>query len=215
MNTNGISKYDEDSQESFQDYKESVKDITKFSQAPVNGANPFRHNLAEIIKVESRIKYAQNNIGSANLVDPKTGEIISKTGENRIFTSREHVDHNRFVKIYTERIKAMFNLSHSAIKVFGYFLNVMQMPENRDKDIIYFCLNDCMEYCDYDTHPMVYRGLTELIANCFIAKAEKPPNHYWIDPKTAFNGNRVIVLQEYIKDENKELGGDLYDDLDN
>lgn len=190
-----------------QTYINSIKDIKKFSEAPSMEGNPFGHDLSNIIKVERKIKHAQNNIGSANLVSPETGEIISSVEENRVFTKREHVDHNRFVKIYMDRMRTVFNLSHSAIKVFSYFLYIMQKPINKDKDIIYFNLGDCMEYCRYEAHAMVYRGLTELIINCFIAKADKPPNHYWIDPKTAFNGNRVIILEEYIKQDKDYFAG--------
>lgn len=191
----------------YQDYIDLIKDIKKFSEAPSTNGNPFRHNLSDIIKVEKKVKHAQNNIGSANLISPETGEIISSLEENRVFTKNEHVDHNRFVKIYMDRMRTVFNLSHSAIKVFSYFLYIIQKPINKDKDIIYFSLNDCMEYCRYEAHAMVYRGLTELIINCFIAKADSPPNHYWIDPKTAFNGNRIIILEEYIKQDKDYFAG--------
>ncbi len=109
----------------------------------------------------------------------------------------------------------MFNLSKTAIKVFGYIMDELAEPRNINQHCIYLNVQDAMEWCEWRARNMVYTGLTELIAAGFIARASKPPNHYWIDPKTAFNGNRVIVLQEYIKDENRELGGDLYDDLNN
>ena len=177
--------------------------------------SPFLPAMVSAFEMTRKVLHADNKIAAVDIYDKNTGELVSSAEENRIFVNKQHVDKKKFVKIYYDRLSIMFNLSKTAIKVFGYIMDELAEPRNINQHCIYLNIQDAMEWCEWRARNMVYTGLTELIAAGFIARASKPPNHYWIDPKTAFNGNRVIVLQEYIKDENKELGGDLYDDLNN
>jgi len=184
-------------EDKFKEYQEAVRDIKKFSEAPSCGENPFIYKLAENMSIQRKVIHAENRMASVDIIDRATGEVTSGAEENRVFVKRQQVDDQRFVKIYADRIKMMFNLSHSAYKVFGFFLHEMQKAENKERDKLYFDLKSCMDFCGYDTHAMVYRGLTELISHTFIAKAETPPNHYFVDANAAFNGNRIIIMEEY------------------
>ena len=196
-------------------YLDSVKNIEKFSEAPEMQKSPFLPAMVSAFEMTRKVLHADNKIAAVDIYDKNTGELVSSAEENRIFVNKQHVDKKKFVKIYYDRLSIMFNLSKTAIKVFGYIMDELAEPRNINQHCIYLNIQDAMEWCEWRARNMVYTGLTELIAAGFIARASKPPNHYWIDPKTAFNRNRVIVLQEYIKDENRELGGDLYDDLNN
>ena len=186
--------------EALQTYLESVKDIENYSEAPIVTSNPFRSNLKSSIEMKYKTEHAINSIGTVEIRDTITGEITSGVGENRIFTRRKFVDNEAFVKIYLNRFRDVMKLSISAIKVFNYLLGEMQKPENINKDQIYFEIKDCMEFCGYTTHNMVYNGLTELISHGFVARSDKPYLIY-VDSNVAFNGNRILVFEEYIRKE--------------
>ena len=64
--------------------------------------------------------------------------------------------------------------------------------------MIYFDVHAAQQYCKYSTNNSVYRGLTELIRVGFVAKSSKR-SHIYVDPRTVFNGNRIIVMEEYVK----------------
>jgi hypothetical protein len=190
-----------------QDYLESVKDIKSFVDAPKMSKNPFTGQLKSLIKIENKYVNSSKGLGSFDIIDKHTGEVVSQASENRVFTKRQYVDKENFVKLYIDRLKDLYDLSMASIKVFGYFLNEMQKPHNVNRDLIFFNLKDCMEFCDYDTHPMVYKGLTELISHGFIAACSNPVNHFFIDATTAFNGNRILIMEEYIKEEDDYFNG--------
>jgi len=182
----------------YEDYMDTVKDVKSFSDAPSIEVNPFKRKLMNDITLKRKFVKGNFGLGSYNIVN-HDGEIVSRIEENRVFSSSKYVDEKKFIKLYSDKLKDMFQLTHSAIKVFGYFLTEMQKPYNQNKDIIFFNLNDCMRHCDYNTHGMVYRGLTELISHGFIAKCVQPANHFFIDATIAFNGDRIVVMEEYIK----------------
>lgn len=186
-------------EEEFDNYFNVVKDISKFSEAPSVGDSPFLPSLGGQIIVKDKIVGAENKITSFDMVDPVTGEIGSKASENRIFTRKQEVDSDKFIKLYAGRLQLMFDLTSTGLNVFVYFLHEIQKKHNIDRDLIYFNVQDCIKFCDYKSSNSVYRGLTELISVGFIAKAKEPINHFYIDPTTAFNGNRIVIWEEYVK----------------
>jgi len=185
-----------------QRYLDEVKNIEKFSEAPVVNSNPFTASLKASMTVQHKVLHAVNGFGSVEMIDKESGEVISDLSENRVFTKRQYVDSDKFTKIYLDRFKQLFDLSSSTVKVFGYILNEMQKVENVNSDIIYFDMEDCKDYLGFSQSNMIYRGLTELLQHGFIAKAKKP-SHFYIDSKTAFNGNRIVIMEEYERKENE------------
>ena len=184
----------------YESYLELVRQADKFSELPMPKDNPFRYKLQTKIGIQRVVKGSVNAVGSVDIIDRNTGEVVSGAEENRVFVKRERVDDDIFVKLYSDRIKAMFNLSHPAIKIFGYFLHIMQRPENINRDVVYLDMKDCQEFCGYKTHPMIYTGLKELVVNGFIARHPRQ-NHFYVDPNVAFNGNRIVVMEEYVRKE--------------
>ncbi len=180
-------------------YLDSVKDIERFSDAPELSTSPFIPAMLDSFEIRRKTVYSEKVMTSVDIVNHKTGEVISGITENRVFLNKQLVDKEKFVKVYYDGVSSMFNLSKTAMRVFQYIIGIMTEPRNIDNDCIYIGVQDVMDRCDYKFANMVYVGLTELISAGIIAKANKPPNHYWIDPKTAFNGNRVIVMNEYIR----------------
>lgn len=179
-------------------YTESISDITSFSELPSMDHNPFTCLLGDVMRIDYKTKGAMNGIDKFEITDRESGEVVSDMQSNLILRSREYVDNEKFAKLYGIQLKQMFNLSHPALKVYGYILK--EIGSSKDSDYIYFSMKDCMEFCDYNSHVMVYRGLTELIKKLFISKTTKPPQ-LWVNPRCAFNGNRIVVFKEYIKDD--------------
>ncbi len=202
-------------------YLNSVKNIEKFSEAPELSISPFIPKMISSFEWRTKAWHSEKVMTGLDIVNQKTGEVISGVNENRVFANKQLVDKHRFIKIYFDRLISMFHLSKTAIRVFGYIMTEMTEPRNINQDCIYIGVQGVMDYCGYKTRNMVYVGLTELIATGFIARASKPPSHYWIDPKTAFNGNRIIIMNEYIKKKDtpaeiaiQEQSKEIFADLD-
>jgi len=189
------------------EYLEKIKTISKFSEAPEMSDNPFLPSLGGEISIKRKVAGAENAVASFDMVNPSTGEIESTAEKNIIFMERREVDSNKFIKLYASRIKTMFNLSHTGFNIFLYFLHEMQKKHNINRDLIYFSVGDCIKFCDYKSSNSIYRGLTELISVGFIAKAESPANHFYIDPKTAFNGDRLVIWEEYLRKRDNYFDG--------
>jgi hypothetical protein len=185
-------------EEVYNQYSSKVEGITSFKDAPVVDVNPFLHKLSDKMEMTRKVKKTINSVSSVDIIDRDSGEIVSGADENRVFVKREIVDNEKFIKLYRSRIKEMFNMSHSAMKVMGYFWNEMQKTGNMKTDMIYFFMDDCMRFCGYTSHAMVYRGLTELITQRFIAKSNKP-GYFYMDSSMGFNGDRLVIMEEYIK----------------
>lgn len=184
-------------------YFEKLESVEKFNDVPVVDDNPFAAKLMEKMEMKRVRKGAKNGVASVSLTNEETGEVVSGIQENRVFMKQEVVDSEKFVKLYIHRFAELYDLGVSAQKVFGYFLVEMQKPINKDRDIIFFNMSDCMDFCKYKTNPMIYTGLTELIKHKFIAKSSKHPGHFYVDANTAFNGKRVIIMEEYIKEDSE------------
>lgn len=178
-------------------YKEQIGKIKTFADVPKLDHNPFTVLLGAVIKNRWKVIAAMNNIGAVEYTDPATGEVMAAS-QNKIIAKKATVDPQKFLKIYAKELKDVFSLSHQAYKVFGYFLNAMQL--NKDSDIVYFNIDECMQFCEVNTHPMIYKGLLELIKKFFICRTNRPWAFY-INPKYAFNGNRLIIYNEYIKED--------------
>ena len=184
-------------QSEYMRYVESIESAEKFNEFPKLDVNPFMHLLGNVLQKEYKTLGSINGVGNVEMVDKKTGEIV-QARENKVFTRKEFVDSDKFLKIYNSQLKEMFNLSYPALKVYGYFISEMQ--NTKDDTMIYFHLQDCMDFCDYNVHGMVYAGLTELIKKLFICKAIRHPMYY-INPLYAFNGSRIILYSEYINND--------------
>jgi hypothetical protein len=182
-------------QDALQVYSNSIQDVDNFGDLPGIDHNPFTCLLTSIVKIENKVLGAMNGIGAVEYTDPSTGEVMT-ADQNKIFSTKIPVDSDKFTKIYHKQLKEMFSLTYPALKVYGYFIKEIQ--DNKNADFVYFSIKDCMEFCGYSSHVMVYRGLTELVKKLFICKTNKPPQ-FWVNPLYAFNGDRIIIYKEYIK----------------
>lgn len=168
------------------------EEIVKLSEFETYAKNPFMLSLV-VPKRGKIIKVSKENVSLTNI---KTGE--SSESEMAFMAITEKVDKEEFVKIYKKNIQDMFNLSMQGFKIFGYFLSATQIS----KDIVAFSYKKCMEYTNYKSKNSVNVGLTDLMNNKFIAKSEVP-NMYFLNPSFFFNGDRIVLVKEYIKEGSK------------
>ncbi len=191
-------------------YLNSVKDLEKFSEAPELSTSPFIPKLISQFVMQRKTLHSERVMSGLDIVNQKTGEIISGADENRVFATKELVDKEKFIKVYFDGVANMFDLSKTAIRIFGYIIEEMADPRNINRDCIYIGIQDTMDYCGYKVKNMIYQGLTELIVAGFIARASRPPSHYYINPKIVFNGNRIVTMKEYIKKKDNEIPLELH-----
>ena len=138
--------------------------------------------------MEKRIKYRPKAVLQA--VNPETGEILGNT----TFVRQIEVDEQQFAKLYLSNFAAFFDLSQTSIRVFGYILTCLRPAQ----DMIYFDIDDCMQYTKYTSKSTIYRGLTELIKAEIIARG-KSDYKYYINPMICFNGNRISFVRTYVR----------------
>jgi hypothetical protein len=155
---------------------------------PIHTKNPYMPNL--IIPQRNKIVQAVSGDGWS-LINTETGE-----EKGLLLAIKQKVDKEEFVKIYRSQIQLLFNLSSSAIKVFGYIMESLEI----NKDLIILDIKEVCRYTGYKTRATIYKALIELLENKFIARTSKP-NVYFINPAIFFNGNRIVLVKEYMKDD--------------
>lgn len=158
------------------------------------GLNPCC--FATELKIETRKKSLTISRGT-ELIERKD---TSKSYFSNIVHTQE-VDKEEFIKLYTSQIKAYFDLTKTAYKVFFIFLRIYQ--DAIGKDHFYLSCKKAMSLAEKIDHfalseSIFYRGIKELIEKRIIAKTNEK-NWYFINPAIVFNGDRARFVSEIIK----------------
>ena len=161
--------------------------------------NPFLKEAVEEIQNSIVRKYV-NSSGNdrkavLNMVDGETGEVLKTS-----FVRQMRVDEEQFTKVYINHFASFFELSKTAIRVFGYIMKCMKPA----KDQIYLSHEEEMKYTGYTSPKSVYKGLMELAKANIIARSSLP-NIWYINPMLFFNGSRVTFVDEYINEKAEAL----------
>ena len=158
------------------------------------GLNPFCFETE--IKIETRKK---------NLTVLRGTELIERKDASKSYFANivhtQEVDKEEFIKLYTSQIKAYFDLTKTAYKVFFIFLRIYQ--DAIGKDHFYLSCKKAMSLAEKIDHfvlseSIFYRGIKELIEKHIIAKTNEK-NWYFINPAIVFNGDRARFVSEIIK----------------
>ncbi|MFU0605772.1 hypothetical protein [Klebsiella pneumoniae] len=158
------------------------------------GLNPFCFETE--IKIETRKK---------NLTVLRGTELIERKDASKSYFANivhtQEVDKEEFIKLYTSQIKAYFDLTKTAYKVFFIFLRIYQ--DAIGKDHFYLSCKKAMSLAEKIDHfvlseSIFYRGIKELIVKRIIAKTNEK-NWYFINPAIVFNGDRARFVSEIIK----------------
>lgn len=158
------------------------------------GLNPFCFETE--LKIETRKK---------NLTISRGTELFEKKNTGKSYFANivhtQEVDKEEFIKLYTSQIKAYFDLTKTAYKVFFIFLRIYQ--DAIGKDHFYLSCKKAMSLAEKIDHfvlseSIFYRGIKELIEKRIIAKTNEK-NWYFINPAIVFNGDRARFVSEIIK----------------
>ena len=159
-----------------------------------NKENPFLKQAVEQVNKSIVKKYkTASKTGEKAILqafDSGTGEILGHTQ----FIRQIEVDEEQFTKFYLSNFSKFFDLPPSAIRVFGYIMNVL-IPK---KDMFYFILEDCLTYTGYKSHKSIHQGLAFLLRAEIIARGHTE-FIYFINPMVAFNGDRITFAKTYVK----------------
>ncbi|WJM83567.1 hypothetical protein [Pectobacterium brasiliense] len=158
------------------------------------GLNPFCFETE--LKIETRKK---------NLTVSRGTELIERKDTSKSYFANivhtQEVDKEEFIKLYTSQIKAYFDLTKTAYKVFFIFLRIYQ--DAIGKDHFYLSCKKAMSLAEKIDHfalseSIFYRGVKELIEKRIIAKTNEK-NWYFINPAIVFNGDRARFVSEIVK----------------
>lgn len=127
---------------------------------------------------------------------PESGDALHHAGIHRY----EHVDEDKFIKLFTQNLKVFFDLTPSSQKVLRYILETLQTTINADG--IWLPWVDIEKYSNAHnlkiSRTSYHRTLKEMLQKGFIAESERP-NFYWINPNLFFNGDRMTFISTYVK----------------
>ena len=178
-------------------------------------AESFKEDLVKDMRIKNDLKYKKNPFivdedgrfvldvktkntkiyrggGNEAIVNTDTGEITGQT----TFIQTQKVDSNQFAKLFVNEIKNLLDLSQTTYKMLLYIMTLLKP----NKDEIYIFVPDVMEHCNWKNKPTVYKAIKELIQNEIIAPSWKP-NIYFINPSILFNGDKLILVKAYQKDD--------------
>lgn len=158
--------------------------------------SPDNNPLVVTSEIELKRRRVRTGL-KQDLVDPATGVI---SGAAMIHTIEEK-DDAEFVKVFAQGVKAIYDLSRTAARVFQAVLEVYQSePMNGGfADSVYLAWFDGgLSGKDIGMSDDTFqRGLKELLAKGFLAPRQ--PNLFWVNPSLFFKGNRVLFLKEYVR----------------
>lgn len=163
----------------------SVKQYETFKE------NPFVEKAIEDIKIIRKTQVMRSkNRDEIQMIVNSDGEVAGHTA----FMKFIEVDEAQFAKVYLSQFTAFWELSKSAIRVFGFIINILK-PK---KDEFFLEMNKCLEYTKYKHPKDVLSGLSALIECGIIARSDSHFK-YFINPLVVFNGDRVSFAKTYIK----------------
>jgi len=130
-----------------------------------------------------------------DLVNTETGEI---EGGNFLYQNIK-VDEQQFAKIYLNKMHHLYELSKPALIALHFILNELKP----NKDQVYIYNPNLQKFANWKSKRQVYTALKELIQKNIIAPSLYP-GIWFINIHIVFNGNRIVLIQDYRKQEQNE-----------
>ena len=162
------------------------KTLTDF---PKHEENPFMHQLIYMRSTRNKI-VASGPVYAA--LDSETGEIHQdKTIRSWVI---ERVDNEQFTKLYDKYLQVVFGLSQRALKLFQYFVTALKFNDER----VIFDIRAAKKMTGYNSKQTISMALAELIEVEIIARSPAP-NIYYINPKIFVKGNRMDMVQTWVR----------------
>lgn len=123
------------------------------------------------------------------------GQDVNDMGRTTTIVTEEIVDASKFVKVYEAGLKASYELSSAAMKVWQLVLEVTGRGSMNSDEITLHSslLEKAPVKMSEDTYE---RGLRELVAKRFLA-AHVVPYRYWVNPHFFIKGSTFNIVQRY------------------
>lgn len=155
------------------------------------GVTAYQHNP---FKDELILQLGKKKIKSGGI-----GHYVGEGGEvittGAIYYDKVY-DKETFVKVYSDKIRLIFELKRSTQKVLQFLIVELQKTPNADS--IYLPWFDAEHYFSGESIKMgrttFHRALHELLDKKFIAESTSP-NRFWLNPSFIFNGNRMSFIE--------------------
>lgn len=149
-------------------------------------SNPFLKNFEMRVSDINSIFITDQR----DFIDPETGEIV-----NARMVKRTTVDREKFIKIFSDMVGHLLELSSAGTKVFGFLLWVLQ-NNKPGTDVVRLDNYELEVFSEtYEfviSRTVLTRGIQALEDRRVIAKTDKM-GYYWINPSMIFNGDRIAL----------------------
>lgn len=156
---------------------------------PKYETNPFMQQLLYMKNTRNKI-VASGPVYAVH--DAETGEVHeNKTSRSWVI---ERVDNEEFTKIYDKYLQVVFGLSPKALKLFQYFVGALKFNDER----VIYDKQEALRVTGYTSRQTIVAALAELIVAEIIARSPAP-NIYYINPKVFVKGNRIDMVQTWVK----------------
>lgn len=153
--------------------------------------NPFVEKAIQDIKIVKKTQVIRpKNKDEIQLIVSSGGDVEGHSAFMRYI----EVDEEKFTKLYLSQFTSFWELSKSAIRVFGYIISILKPKQ----DEFFLEMNKCLEYTKYKHPKDVLSGISNLI-ECGIVARSDSHFKYFINPLVIFNGDRVTFAKTYIK----------------
>lgn len=156
-------------------------------------ANPFVKDGAFVVPTKRKREQLMTFGPAAVVADGQTIDVAQVV---RV----RHVDSERFVKVFVDKLSLFFDLTPSGIRFLTVLIHVVS--ESRHMNLDKIPLNELIAaevMREHGEEPLssasYYRALNELVAAGFIAPSATPPL-YWLNPAVLFNGDRMRFVDE-------------------
>lgn len=156
--------------------------------------SPNINPLMEPRQIQVKRRYVKTG-RSEQLVNTTTGEVSGVSAHHTI----EDRDDAEFVKVFAAGLKAFYDLSKTADRVFKLVLDHYQREPMSGgfADSIYLAWFDGGLSGQHVglSESTFNRGMRELVDKGFIYP--RAPSVYWVNPSMFFKGDRVLFIKEY------------------
>lgn len=164
----------------------------KIKEYKTNKRNPFIGETITHVEIGNKMIMATHK--DHDLLIGTNGDVKGHT----VLAVKKKVDKAQFMKVYYEAFRSLYDLSKSALRVFGFIAEIVKDTPNKDTFMIDFEL--CGNITNY-SRKTINSALAELIGNKFIARGPNP-YIYYLNPTVFFNGDRLTLLETYELEEN-------------
>lgn len=176
-----------------------INDFAKYEKNPYNDKWAMKV-LVDNHKRETKFVHTHGTVLNKDAEVIKEGDLI--LGRQRV------VDNERFVKIYVGSLMLFNDLSRKAALLFTVMLKLLE--KNASK--IYLIPDEITDKMDC-SEATYYRALVELLDAEMVARSDSSSIVYYINPAYMFNGDRMTIVQSFIKDRATAPAGGV-DDID-